>query len=70
MTTRDLVPRQEETYNRLNWAYKIRDLAACPSSGTGGIFATCNCAARCTFARRCWLRAEGQAALTATNPQM
>ena len=70
MTTRDLVPRQEETYNRLNWAYKIRDLAAGASGGTGGIFATCNCAARGFFARRCWRRALGDAAYTATNPQV
>ena len=70
MTTRDLVPRQVRTYNRLNWAYKIRDLAAGASDGTGGIFATRNCAARGFFARRCWLRVVGRAAVAATNPQV
>ncbi len=70
MTTRDLVPRQEETYNRLNWAYKIRDMAGGASGGTGGIFATRNCPARCFFARRCWPRVVGHAAVAATNPQM
>ena len=49
MTTRDLVPRQGQTYNRQNWAYKIRDLAAGASIGTGGIFATCNNRAAATF---------------------
>ena len=70
MTTRDLVPRQDRTYNRQNWAYKIRDLAARASHGSGGIFATRNCAARGFFARRCWLRVVGRAAVAATNPQV
>ena len=70
MTTRDLVPRQEETYNRLNWAYKIRDLAARASHGSGDIFATRNRAARGFFARRCWLRPAGTTVALATNPQV
>ncbi len=36
------MPRQEETYNRQNWAYKNIGLVSGASSGTGGIFATCN----------------------------
>lgn len=36
------MPRQAQTYNRQNWAYKIIALALGASRGTGGIFATCN----------------------------
>lgn len=36
------MPRQGETYNRQNWAYKIADPTRGASIGTGGIFATCN----------------------------
>ena len=53
ISTRDLVPRQDQTYNRQNWAYKIRLSGDRGSNGTGGIFATCNSRARCFFARRC-----------------
>ena len=69
MTTRDLVPRQVQTYNRQNWAYKIRDPAARASRGSGDIFATRNRADRGFFARRCLLRPAGIAVAGATNPQ-
>ena len=56
MTTRDLVPRQGQTYNRQNWAYKIANPGAGASIGTGVIFATGNSGGRGAFARRCEVR--------------